>query len=82
LVYETQLVMLIEYLVPTQWIQDVPNHDIEIEIWIRTDDSIHLNEKRWQAEEYMNHIKLLKKYQRNDKSKLFFCKEGNWYYGY
>ncbi len=52
-----------EYMAPTQWIQDEPHDDIEATIWVRMDDLVHFDEKCQQAEENMNHIQLLKKYQ-------------------
>jgi len=56
LVSGTQLVMIAEYLVPIQQIQDVPNDDIEVTIRVRMDDLVHIDEKHWQARENMNHI--------------------------
>ncbi len=45
LVYGTQLVVLAEYLVPIQQIQDVLNDDIEVTIQVRMDDLVHIDEK-------------------------------------
>jgi hypothetical protein len=33
------------------------------------DDLVHLDEEHWQVRENMNHIELIKKYQRDDKNK-------------
>jgi hypothetical protein len=46
LVYGIQPMMPSEYLVHIQWIQDVPNDDIEVAIWVRMDDLVHFDEKQ------------------------------------
>lgn len=66
-----------EYMVPTQWIQDEPNDDIEAAIWVRMDDLVHFDEKCQQAEENMNHIQLLKKINKMTETKREVFKKAN-----
>jgi hypothetical protein len=56
LVYGTQPMMPVEYLVTIQRIRDVFNDDIEAAIHVRMDDLVHLDEKCWQVRKNMNHV--------------------------
>ncbi len=68
--------MLAEFMVPTHIIQNVLEDDIHLAIRIWMEELVKLHENCWHARENMNHIKLLRKYQQDDKGKMKSFKEG------
>jgi hypothetical protein len=56
LVYNIQLIMLAEFVVPTKRFHDVPLEDLDKVIRVRMEDLFRLDETRWQAKENINHI--------------------------
>jgi hypothetical protein len=49
LVYGIQPVMLVEFMVPTKRIKDIPIEDLDQAIHVRMEDLVRLNEKHWRA---------------------------------
>ncbi len=47
------------------------------------EDLVHFDEERWQVGKNMNHIQLLRRHKHlMTKTKQFFLKKANWYFGY
>jgi hypothetical protein len=63
-------------VVPTKRVNDSPREDLDKVIKVRMEDLIRLDEIRWQAEENINHIQLLRKEQNDEKGKMKSFKEG------
>jgi hypothetical protein len=61
LVYDTQPIMPIEFVVPIKRLCDLPQEELDIVIWVKMEDLFRLDKTHWQAEENINHIQLLHK---------------------
>jgi len=59
LVYNTQLITLVKFMVPTKRIKDVPTKHLSRAIHVRMEDFIWFDEERWHVGENINHIQLL-----------------------
>ncbi len=59
LVYDTQPIMLIKFVVPIKIVRDSPQDDLDKAIKVRMQDLIRLDETHWQAGKNINHIQLL-----------------------
>jgi hypothetical protein len=77
LVYGTQPIMPIEFMVPTKRIKDIPTKDFDQAIHVRMEDLVQLDEERWCAGENINHIQLLRKENLDAKRKLINICEGD-----
>ncbi len=76
MVYDIQPIMPTKIVVPTKRVNDSPREDLDKVIKVRMEDLIRLDEIRWQAEENINHIQLLRKEQNDEKGKMKSFKEG------
>ncbi len=76
MVYDTQPIMLVEFVVPTKRICNLPQENLDKTIWVRMENLFRLDEIWWQVGENINHIQLLHKEQSDEKGKIIFFKEG------
>jgi hypothetical protein len=76
LVYDTQPIMPIEFVVPIKRVCDLPQEELNKVIWVKMEDLFRLDKTHWQAKENINHIQLLHKEQRDEKGKIKSFKEG------
>ncbi len=56
LVYGTQPIMPLKFVLPTKRICDLPQEDLNKAIWVRVEDLFKLDESRSQANENITHI--------------------------
>jgi hypothetical protein len=77
LVFSTQPIMHVEFMIPIKRIRDVPIEDLNQAIHVRMEDPIQLDEKHWRVGDNINHIQLLQKENWDEKGKFKNICEGD-----